>query len=93
MKIGEGREQERTETESVQELPTQGIPLRELRKRLRLTQAEADERAGHGKGWAERIERQELGKLGTGTLAAYLAALGYRLELVAVREGERFRIG
>ncbi|MFG2998714.1 helix-turn-helix domain-containing protein [Streptomyces sp. NPDC048340] len=63
---------------------------RDLRKRELLMQADVAERMGVKQQTVARIEREHHIPE---NLSRYLAALGYRLELVAVRDGERFRLG
>lgn len=68
----------------------ESVLLRDLRKRDQMMQADVAERMGVKQPTVARIEKEHHVPE---RLAAYLAALGYRLELVAVREGERVRIG
>jgi DNA-binding XRE family transcriptional regulator len=66
--------------------------LAEQRTRLGLTQAELAQRMGVPQEWVSTIERAEPGTTEVRALAAYVAALGGRLELVADFGTERVQL-
>jgi DNA-binding XRE family transcriptional regulator len=57
--------------------------LAEMRRRLGITQAEAAERTGVTQGRVSAIEHAKPGATELRTLAAYVEALGGRLEIIA----------
>jgi transcriptional regulator with XRE-family HTH domain len=63
--------------------------LTEARQRMRLTQAQVAERMNVRQERVSAIERAEPGATEVRTLAAYVRALGGRLEIVADVGGER----
>ena len=63
--------------------------LAEARQRMRLTQAQVAERMGVRQERVSAIERAEPGATEVRTLAAYVRALGGRLEIIADIGGER----
>jgi transcriptional regulator with XRE-family HTH domain len=67
--------------------------LAEMRKRLGLTQAEVAERMNVRQERVSAIERAEVDTSELRTLAAYIGALGCRLEIVADFGGERLVVG
>lgn len=67
--------------------------LAEMRKRLGLTQAEVAERMNVRQERVSAIERAKVGTSELRTLAAYIRALGGRLEIVADFGGERLVVG
>jgi DNA-binding XRE family transcriptional regulator len=67
--------------------------LAEMRKRLGLTQAEVAERMKVRQERVSAIERAKVDTSELRTLAAYIRALGGRLELVADFGGERLVVG
>lgn len=66
-----------------------GRTLEAERSRLGLSQAQVAERMGTTREQVEAIERAEPGATDVGTLAAYVRALGGRLEIIADFGGER----
>jgi len=67
--------------------------LAEMRKRLGLTQAEVAERMHVRQERVSAIERAKVDTSELRTLAAYIAALGGRMEIIADFGGERLVIG
>lgn len=67
--------------------------LAEMRKRLGLTQAEVAERMNVRQERVSAIERAKVDARELRTLAAYIAALGGRMEIVADFGGERLVVG
>ncbi|CCF61597.1 XRE family transcriptional regulator [Nocardia cyriacigeorgica] len=67
--------------------------LAEMRKRLGFTQAEIAERMHVRQERISAIERAALGAAELRTLAAYIKALGGRMEIVADFGGERIIVG
>jgi DNA-binding XRE family transcriptional regulator len=67
--------------------------LAEMRKRLGLTQAEVAERMNVRQERVSAIERAKVDTSELRTLAAYIKALGGRLEIVADFGGERLVVG
>jgi len=67
--------------------------LAEMRKRLGLTQAEVAERMHVRQERVSAIERARIGASELRTLAAYIEALGGRMEIVADFGGERLVVG
>lgn len=67
--------------------------LAEMRKRLGLTQAEVAERMKVRQERVSAIERAKVDTSELRTLAAYIRALGGRLEIVADFGGERLVVG
>lgn len=67
--------------------------LAEMRKRLGLTQAEVAERMHVRQERVSAIERAKVDASELRTLAAYISALGGRLEIVADFGGERLVVG
>ena len=65
-------------------------PLSQLRRRSGLTETQLAERMDVAPETVAAIERAEPGTTGIGTLAAYVEALGGRLDVVADLGGERF---
>ena len=63
--------------------------LAEARQRMRLTQAQVAERMSVRQERVSAIERAEPGATEVRTLAAYVRALGGRLEIIADIGGER----
>ncbi|MGW2038699.1 helix-turn-helix domain-containing protein [Streptomyces virginiae] len=61
----------------------------DIRKRLQLMQTDVAERMGVSQQTVARIEKEHHVPE---RLAAYLRAMGYRLEMFAVRDGERIRL-
>lgn len=67
--------------------------LAEMRKRLGLTQAEVAQRMNVRQERVSAIERAKVDTSELRTLAAYITALGGRLEIVADFGGERLVVG
>lgn len=67
--------------------------LAEMRKRLGLTQAEVAERMNVRQERVSAIERAKVDASELRTLAAYIKALGGKLEIVADFGGERLVVG
>ena len=67
--------------------------LAEMRKRLGLTQAEVAERMNVRQERVSAIERAKVDASELRTLAAYINALGGRMEIVADFGGERLVVG
>lgn len=67
--------------------------LAEMRKRLGLTQAEVAERMNVRQERVSAIERAKVDASELRTLAAYIKALGGRLEIIADFGGERLVVG
>lgn len=67
--------------------------LAEMRKRLGLTQAEVAQRMNVRQERVSAIERAKVDTSELRTLAAYIMALGGRLEIVADFGGERLVVG
>ena len=67
--------------------------LAEMRKRLGLTQAEVAERMNVRQERVSAIERAKVDASELRTLAAYITALGGRMEIVADFGGERLVVG
>ncbi|HEX5203852.1 XRE family transcriptional regulator [Paractinoplanes rhizophilus] len=67
--------------------------LAEMRKRLGLTQAEVADRMKVRQERVSAIERAKVDASELRTLAAYIAALGGRMEIVADFGGERLVVG
>lgn len=67
--------------------------LAEMRKRLGLTQAEVAERMHVRQERVSAIERAQVDASELRTLAAYIRALGGRMEIIADFGGERLVIG
>jgi DNA-binding XRE family transcriptional regulator len=67
--------------------------LAEMRKRLGLTQADVAERMNVRQERVSAIERAKVDTSELRTLAAYIKALGGRLEIVADFGGERLVVG
>lgn len=68
-------------------------PLTEARRRAGLTKAQVAERMNVGRKRVSAIERAEPGATEIGTLAAYVQALGGRLEIIADLGAERLILG
>jgi DNA-binding XRE family transcriptional regulator len=66
--------------------------LAEARQRMRLTQAQVAERMNVRQERVSAIERAEPGATEVRTLAAYVGALGGRLEIIADMGGERIML-
>jgi DNA-binding XRE family transcriptional regulator len=67
--------------------------LAEMRKRLGLTQAEVAERMNVRQERVSAIERAKIDASELRTLAAYINALGGRMEIIADFGGERLVVG